>query len=207
MPYSDHSLLKYVKADINGMKVSTIILQVLLLLFFFYFNCYNPGSMDVYWHVFLELCMAHRRSLELLNQLHALVRNLSIHSFVCLYICRSSICLLSYFILYFYLSFYLPIYPPICPLNHICIFTQWWTLVHRGEPKTWYGVPGSKAGMLEKCMQSSAPELFEQFPDLLHQLTTIMSTNVLCGQGVPVCGGFLWWDVVWCGVEWWDVVV
>lgn len=58
--------------------------------------------------------------------------------------------------------------------------------VPRGEPKTWYGVPGSKAELLEECMKKNAPELFEQAPDLLHQLTTIMNPNILMAYGVPV---------------------
>ena len=57
----------------------------------------------------------------------------------------------------------------------------------RGEPKTWYGVPGSKAELLEECMKRSAPELFDQSPDLLHQLTTLINPNTLMDYGVPVC--------------------
>jgi len=56
----------------------------------------------------------------------------------------------------------------------------------RGEPKTWYGVPGSKAEMLEDVMKRTAPELFEQSPDLLHQLTTTLNPNTLMNAGVPV---------------------
>ena len=56
----------------------------------------------------------------------------------------------------------------------------------RGEPKTWYGVPGYEAEMLESCMKKNAPELFEHSPDLLHQLTTIMHPNILMSYGVPV---------------------
>ena len=59
-------------------------------------------------------------------------------------------------------------------------------LCFRGEPKTWYGVPGEKAPLLEDCMKKNAPELFEQSPDLLHQLTTIMNPNILMSYGVPV---------------------
>ena len=58
--------------------------------------------------------------------------------------------------------------------------------VYRGEPKTWYGVPGNKAQMLEEVMKKNAPELFEQYPDLLHQLTTILNPNILMQYGVPV---------------------
>lgn len=58
--------------------------------------------------------------------------------------------------------------------------------LHWGEPKTWYGVPGAKAELLEECMRSNASELFEQSPDLLHQLTTIMNPNTLMQCGVPI---------------------
>ena len=56
----------------------------------------------------------------------------------------------------------------------------------RGEPKTWYGVPGSSAEKLENCMKSYAPELFAQTPDLLHHLVTIMNPAILLRDGVPV---------------------
>lgn len=58
--------------------------------------------------------------------------------------------------------------------------------LHWGEPKTWYGVPGSKAETFEKTMKSAAPELFASQPDLLHQLVTIMNPNILMNNGVPV---------------------
>eukprot|EP00106_Octopus_bimaculoides_P001838 XP_014769280.1 PREDICTED: lysine-specific demethylase 5A-like [Octopus bimaculoides] len=58
--------------------------------------------------------------------------------------------------------------------------------MHWGEPKTWYGVPGEAAEFFEDSMRKSAPELFEQSPDLLHQLTTIMNPNILMSMGVPV---------------------
>ncbi|XP_067685038.1 lysine-specific demethylase 5A-like isoform X3 [Haliotis asinina] len=58
--------------------------------------------------------------------------------------------------------------------------------LHWGEPKTWYGVPGDSADMFEKAMIEMAPELFEQAPDLLHQLTTIMNPNLLMAKGVPI---------------------
>lgn len=58
--------------------------------------------------------------------------------------------------------------------------------LHWGEPKTWYGVPGGRAEDFEKAMKKAAPELFENQPDLLHQLTTIMNPNVLMQAGVPV---------------------
>ncbi|KAK3776769.1 hypothetical protein RRG08_058519 [Elysia crispata] len=58
--------------------------------------------------------------------------------------------------------------------------------LHWGEPKSWYGVPGSAATKFEDAMRETAPELFEQAPDLLHQLTTIINPNVLQAKGVPI---------------------
>ena len=53
----------------------------------------------------------------------------------------------------------------------------------RGEPKTWYGVPGSQADKFEDAMKLAAPELFQSQPDLLHQLVTIMNPNILMESG------------------------
>ncbi|CAI9725081.1 Hypothetical predicted protein [Octopus vulgaris] len=65
--------------------------------------------------------------------------------------------------------------------------TRAWIVVQcLGEPKTWYGVPGEAAEFFEDSMRKSAPELFEQSPDLLHQLTTIMNPNIFMSMGVPV---------------------
>ncbi|XP_055847454.1 lysine-specific demethylase lid [Episyrphus balteatus] len=58
--------------------------------------------------------------------------------------------------------------------------------LHWGEPKTWYGVPGSCAEAFEETMKKAAPELFASQPDLLHQLVTIMNPNILMNNGVPV---------------------
>ncbi|XP_030377901.1 lysine-specific demethylase lid isoform X2 [Scaptodrosophila lebanonensis] len=58
--------------------------------------------------------------------------------------------------------------------------------LHWGEPKTWYGVPGSRAEQFEETMKRAAPELFASQPDLLHQLVTIMNPNILMNNGVPV---------------------
>ena len=61
----------------------------------------------------------------------------------------------------------------------VCLFS-------RGEPKTWYGVPGDNAEDFERSMKEAAPELFEAQPDLLHQLVTIINPNALTAKGVPV---------------------
>ena len=58
--------------------------------------------------------------------------------------------------------------------------------LYRGEPKTWYGVPGGSADDFERVMRDQAPELFEAQPDLLHQLVTIMSPTVLMKYDIPV---------------------
>ncbi|XP_068656564.1 lysine-specific demethylase JMJ18-like isoform X2 [Aristolochia californica] len=57
---------------------------------------------------------------------------------------------------------------------------------HFGEPKLWYGVPGYGASMLEKAMRKHLPHLFEEQPDLLHELVTQLSPSVLKSEGVPV---------------------
>ncbi|XP_009141408.2 lysine-specific demethylase JMJ15 [Brassica rapa] len=57
---------------------------------------------------------------------------------------------------------------------------------HFGEPKVWYGVPGTHATSLEKAMRKHLPELFEETPDLLHGLVTQFSPSILKDEGVPV---------------------
>ncbi|XP_024422303.1 lysine-specific demethylase 5D-like isoform X2 [Desmodus rotundus] len=58
--------------------------------------------------------------------------------------------------------------------------------LHWGEPKTWYGVPSLAAEHLEEVMKKLTPELFDNQPDLLHQLVTLMNPNTLMSHGVPV---------------------
>ncbi|XP_052202742.1 lysine-specific demethylase JMJ18-like isoform X2 [Diospyros lotus] len=58
--------------------------------------------------------------------------------------------------------------------------------LHWGDPKIWYGVPGSHASELEKAMKKHLPDLFEEQPDLLHELVTQLSPSVLKSEGVPV---------------------
>ncbi|XP_010519032.1 PREDICTED: lysine-specific demethylase JMJ18-like [Tarenaya hassleriana] len=57
---------------------------------------------------------------------------------------------------------------------------------HFGEPKVWYGIPGSHATALEKVMRKHLPELFKEQPDLLHGLVTQFSPSLLKEEGVPV---------------------
>ncbi|CAL8093217.1 unnamed protein product [Calicophoron daubneyi] len=58
--------------------------------------------------------------------------------------------------------------------------------LHRGSPKTWYGVPGFAADAFELTIRSEVPELFEASPDLLHHMTTMFPPSVLKAHGVPV---------------------
>ncbi|XP_016456757.1 lysine-specific demethylase JMJ18 isoform X1 [Nicotiana tabacum] len=58
--------------------------------------------------------------------------------------------------------------------------------MHWGEPKIWYGVPGTHASALEDAMRKHLPDLFEEQPDLLHELVTQLSPSVLKSEGVPV---------------------
>ncbi|XP_021597375.1 LOW QUALITY PROTEIN: lysine-specific demethylase JMJ18-like [Manihot esculenta] len=58
--------------------------------------------------------------------------------------------------------------------------------LHWGDPKIWYGVPGSHASNLEDAMRKHLPDLFEEQPDLLHELVTQLSPSVLKAEGVPV---------------------
>ncbi|KAK3155529.1 hypothetical protein QOZ80_2BG0204370 [Eleusine coracana subsp. coracana] len=58
--------------------------------------------------------------------------------------------------------------------------------MHWGAPKMWYGVPGKDAVNLEAAMRKHLPDLFEEQPDLLHNLVTQFSPSLLKSEGVPV---------------------
>ncbi|WOL18229.1 lysine-specific demethylase 5B [Canna indica] len=60
--------------------------------------------------------------------------------------------------------------------------------LHWGEPKCWYGVPGTEANAFEKVMREALPDLFEAQPDLLFQLVTMLNPSILLENGVPVYG-------------------
>ncbi|KAJ1944641.1 hypothetical protein EC988_005936, partial [Linderina pennispora] len=57
---------------------------------------------------------------------------------------------------------------------------------HWGDTKTWYGVPGQHAEMFEQAMRDAVPQLFEDQPDLLFQLVTMLSPEVLLNRNVDV---------------------
>ncbi|BAT79962.1 hypothetical protein LR48_Vigan213s001500 [Vigna angularis] len=58
--------------------------------------------------------------------------------------------------------------------------------LHWGDPKVWYGVPGSHAPALENAMRKHLPDLFEEQPHLLNELVTQFSPSILKSEGVPV---------------------
>lgn len=57
---------------------------------------------------------------------------------------------------------------------------------HFGATKTWYGVPAEDAEKLENAMRDAVPDLFEANPDLLFQLTTLLTPERLKKAGVRV---------------------
>ncbi|XP_039054017.1 lysine-specific demethylase JMJ18-like [Hibiscus syriacus] len=58
--------------------------------------------------------------------------------------------------------------------------------MHWGDPKIWYGVPRNHASTLEAALRKHLPDLFEEQPDLLHELVTQFSPSVLKCEGVPI---------------------
>lgn len=64
--------------------------------------------------------------------------------------------------------------------------SQNFLLVHWGETKTWYSIPGSSAEKFEAAIKKEAPDLFEAQPDLLFQLVTLMNPERLQEAGVDV---------------------
>lgn len=51
--------------------------------------------------------------------------------------------------------------------------------MHFGDSKVWYGVPGNDAVKLEEAMRKHLPELFEEQPDLLHELASFNDPHSL----------------------------
>lgn len=58
--------------------------------------------------------------------------------------------------------------------------------LHWGAPKIWYGVPGREALNLEAAMKKHLAELFEEQPNLLHNLVTQFSPSILKSESIPV---------------------
>lgn len=57
---------------------------------------------------------------------------------------------------------------------------------HLGHTKTWYGVPASDSTKFETVLRKYAPDLFEGNPDILFQLVTLFSPEILREEGVSV---------------------
>ena len=60
---------------------------------------------------------------------------------------------------------------------------------HKGAPKQWYGVPGTKkdASALEKVFKSYLSMKIRDVPELLHHITTQFSPRLLQNAKVPIC--------------------
>ncbi|KAI8069892.1 JmjC domain, hydroxylase-domain-containing protein, partial [Gongronella butleri] len=63
-------------------------------------------------------------------------------------------------------------------------FTYSINYMHWGETKTWYGIPGDDTDKFEQTMRDAVPELFEQQPNLLFQLVTMLSPGTLLKNDV-----------------------
>ena len=58
--------------------------------------------------------------------------------------------------------------------------------MHWGAPKMWYGVPRKDAVNLEVAMRKHLPDLFEEQPDLLHNLVSVSLLIDDCQLGFRV---------------------
>jgi histone demethylase JARID1 len=60
---------------------------------------------------------------------------------------------------------------------------------HKGAPKQWYGVPGTKhdADGVERVFKGYLSKKMRDVPDLLHHITTSFSPSLLKNEGVRVC--------------------
>ena len=60
---------------------------------------------------------------------------------------------------------------------------------HRGAPKQWYGVPGTKhdADGVERVFKNYLAMKLRDAPDLIHHITTFFSPRLLHQDGVNVC--------------------
>jgi histone demethylase JARID1 len=66
--------------------------------------------------------------------------------------------------------------------NFLCAINY----IHSGANKTWYAIPGSAAQAFEKVMRDTLPDLFENQPNLLQMLITMLSPRVLQQHNVPI---------------------
>ena len=68
--------------------------------------------------------------------------------------------------------------------------------LHWGAPKQWYGVPAAAAAAFEAAFQAALPRQFEQAPDLLFHLVTMLAPRTLQQHDVPVYGITQVWELV-----------
>ena len=57
---------------------------------------------------------------------------------------------------------------------------------HFGDIKRWYGVPATAASEFEHAFKTALPEAFEQQPDILVHMDTMISPRILQTYKVPV---------------------
>lgn len=57
---------------------------------------------------------------------------------------------------------------------------------HTGAPKIWYGAPGAFSEQVEEVFRSLLPGLFEEEPDLMMKLVTMISPSSLIAHSIPV---------------------
>uniref|UniRef100_A0A7E4ZY19 SET domain-containing protein n=1 Tax=Panagrellus redivivus TaxID=6233 RepID=A0A7E4ZY19_PANRE len=56
--------------------------------------------------------------------------------------------------------------------------------MHEGDTKVWYGVPEACAAKFDSLMSRLAPEMSEEFPDLMHHMSTMVHPTVLMNHGI-----------------------
>lgn len=57
---------------------------------------------------------------------------------------------------------------------------------HLGAKKRWYGIPSSHCGAFDAAAKQHLPARFDEEPDLLFHITTMIPPSVLARTGVPV---------------------
>lgn len=58
--------------------------------------------------------------------------------------------------------------------------------MHYGTAKTWYGVPSRHASRFDNTVKKHRFERFDEEPDLIHKLTTIISPSTIQAADIPV---------------------
>ncbi|KAL0489806.1 hypothetical protein AKO1_009250 [Acrasis kona] len=66
--------------------------------------------------------------------------------------------------------------------NHLCAINY----IHSGANKTWYAIPGDAAANFESVMKENLSGLFQDQPNLLHHMITMLSPRVAQKHNVPI---------------------